>query len=65
MLHNLFWLFFIRLSIPHDPRIVLNGLTLVDMSHFLCYFLIKIYINFIVQHCVWQGWLKIKFHDLF
>jgi hypothetical protein len=42
-------LFFIRLSQLHDPIIVLNRLTQVDLTHFLCYFfLIKFLTNFII-----------------
>jgi hypothetical protein len=34
-LHDLFCLFSIMLFQPHDPKIVLNGLTQVDLSCFL------------------------------
>jgi hypothetical protein len=47
-----FGVLYIKLSQPHDSRIVLNGLTQVDLALFLCHFLISIFINFIVQHWV-------------
>ena len=34
-----FGLFFIRLFRSHDPMIVLNRLTRVDLAHFLCHFI--------------------------
>jgi len=38
-----FGLLFIRLSQSHDPKIVFNELTQVDLASFLCHFLIKIF----------------------
>jgi hypothetical protein len=63
--HDFFCLFFIMLSWSHDSRIVLNGLTSIDLIHFLCSFLIKIFTNYIVQYCVWQSRLRIELHNLF
>jgi hypothetical protein len=52
MFHDFFCLLFIRLSRSHDSRIMLNRLTLINLTNFLCCFLIKIFINFIVQYSV-------------
>jgi hypothetical protein len=49
-----FSLLFIILSRPHEPWIMINGLTRVHLTYFLCYFLIKIFINFIIQYLVRQ-----------
>jgi hypothetical protein len=38
--------FFIRLSRSHESKIVLNELTRVDLTYFLCYFLIKFFYKF-------------------
>ena len=61
----IYFSFFIRLSRSHDHEIVFNGLTRVDLSHFLCHFLIDIFINLIIQHWVRHGRLGIEFHNLF
>ena len=55
----------IRLSRPHDSRIMPNELTRVDLTHFLYHFLLKIFTNFIIQHWIWQGQLGIEFYNLF
>jgi hypothetical protein len=41
-----FGLTFMRLSWPHDLGIMLNGLTHIDLAHFLCYFLINFFYKF-------------------
>ena len=56
--HDLFCLLFIMLFWPHDPRIMLNGLTRVDSSYFLCYFFNWFFFNFIIRY--WVG-LKLSF----
>jgi hypothetical protein len=38
-----FGLLFIRLSQSHDPKIVFNELTQVDLAYFLCHFLINFF----------------------
>jgi hypothetical protein len=51
---NFFCLLFIKLPRSHDSRIVFNGLILIDLTHFLYCFLIKIFINFIIQYCIFE-----------
>jgi hypothetical protein len=60
-----FNLLFIRLSWSHNLEIVLNGLTHIDFTHFYVIFLIKTFTNSIIQHRVWQRWLRIELHNLF
>jgi hypothetical protein len=55
-----FVLLFIRLSRFHNLRIVFKKLIQVDFTHFICYFLMKIFINFIAQYLVQHGLLKIE-----
>jgi hypothetical protein len=43
-----FGLIFMRLFWPHDPKIVLNRLTHIDLAYFYAIFLIKFFINSIV-----------------
>jgi hypothetical protein len=56
---------FIRLSRSYNSRIVFNRLTQVDLVYFFVIFLIKIFINFIVQHWIRQCRSRIEIHDLF
>ena len=60
-----FCLFFIRLSLPRGPRIMLNELICVDLAYFLSNFLIKIFTNFIIQHWIWQCCFIIEFYNFF
>jgi hypothetical protein len=54
-LHDLLYLFSIRLSWSYDPRIDLNGLTWIDSGCFLCpLFNWFFFFNFIIQYLV--GW---------
>jgi len=53
-----------RLSWPYNPRIVFNELIHINFTHFLCYFLIKIFIKFIVQYWIRHDRMRIKFYNL-
>jgi len=59
--YNLFCLLSIRLFRPHNPRIVLNRLTWIDLSYFLCPFLL-IFFQF---HYSTLSWLRIELQILF
>jgi hypothetical protein len=61
-LHDLLYLFSIRLSWSYDPRIDLNGLTWIDSGCFLCPLFNWFFFQF--YHSIF-GWLGIEFHNLF
>ena len=57
--------FYIMLSCHHDLLKMLNGLTWVAWVIFSILFLIRIFINFIIQYWVRQRWLEIDLHIFF